>query len=61
MYKEEPADRVKHFLEEIDVPIVKLNQIFEFIKLITHEMKEKLESLDPWRTHTYLNTTRDFE
>lgn len=24
-------------------------------------MKEILDELDPWQTHTYLNTNRDFE
>ena len=24
-------------------------------------MKEILDRLDPWQTHTYLNTSRDFE
>ena len=61
MYKEEPADRVKAFLLDIDVPVIKLKEIYELIQLITHEMKQKLESLDPWQCHTYLNTCRDFE
>jgi hypothetical protein len=24
-------------------------------------MKEKLERNDPWQTHTYLNTSKEFE
>ena len=24
-------------------------------------MKKYLDNFDPWQTHTYLNTTRDFE
>lgn len=35
MYKEEPPKRVKDYLVQIDVPIVKLKQIFELIKVIT--------------------------
>ena len=35
MYKEEPPERVKEFLTEIDIPIDKLKEIFSLIKLIT--------------------------
>jgi hypothetical protein len=61
MFNEEPSQPVKEYFNQIDIPIVKLREIYNLICLITSEMKEILDVLDPWQTHTYLNTSRDFE
>lgn len=48
MYNEEPPKRVKDYLVQIDVPIIKLKQIFELIKIITADMKIIVDKMDPW-------------
>lgn len=58
MFKEEPANRVRKYFEEIDVPYNKLKEIAELIAYVTDTLKDKI---DGCRTSSYYWTTKDFE
>ena len=61
IFGDEPSHKLKTFFSEIGVPFTKLEEILELIKYITSSMKKVLDQLDPWQTHTYLNTSSEFE
>jgi len=61
IFREEPSRKLKGFFDEIGVPYTKLEEILSLIKYITSGMKKVLDQLDPWQTHTYLNTSTEFE
>ncbi len=61
MFKSEPSRKLKVFFQDIDIPATKLKEVHEIIKIFTCKMKKKLDKNDPWQTHTYLNTSREFE
>lgn len=60
MFKEEPTVNLGRFLKEINEPMPKMKEIYEIVKLITAQLKER-EDIDIIQTTTYLLTNHEFE
>ena len=55
MFKEEPNPRVKQFLGEIGVPLIKLKKMYEMIQYVTTSLKERMSEYDLNFTNHYLD------
>ena len=61
IFKEEPSKKLRTYIDDIAVPLEKLEEMYALIQYVTQKMKDEIDKYDPWSTKSYLNTSRHFE
>lgn len=52
---------MSEYFDKIGEPLPKVREVYNLIKSINKNMRTVIDKMDPWQTHTYLNTSREFE